>query len=76
MLAEPRCRLIRLAEVKAQIGYKRRPGIYGGRPKAATNFESIQTVHRFGDNHDRPLHLSTNTQIKSRLQSRLFYTLP
>ena len=25
-------RLTRLARIKAQIGYKRRPGIYGGRP--------------------------------------------
>jgi transposase InsO family protein len=28
-------RLTRLAGIKAQIGYKRRPGIYGGRPAVA-----------------------------------------
>lgn len=28
-------RLTRLAGIKAQIGYKRRPGIYGGRPSVA-----------------------------------------
>src|SRR6218665_2693577 len=28
-------RLTRLAGIKAQIGYKRRPGIYGGRPAGA-----------------------------------------
>jgi len=27
----------RLAGIKAQIGYKRRPGIYGGRPAVAIN---------------------------------------
>ena len=28
-------RLARLAGIKAQIGYKRRPGIHGGRPSVA-----------------------------------------
>ena len=30
-------RLTRLARIKAQIGYKRRPGIYGGRPSAVVD---------------------------------------
>ena len=30
-------RLTRLAGIKAQIGYKRRPGIYGGRPSVAVD---------------------------------------
>ena len=32
MLPPPGSRLTRIAGIKAQIGYKRRPGIYGGRP--------------------------------------------
>lgn len=30
-------RLIRLAGIKAQIGYKRRPGRYGGKPSLAVD---------------------------------------
>ncbi len=30
-------RLTRIAGIKAQIGYKRRPGIYGGRPSVAVD---------------------------------------
>jgi hypothetical protein len=33
-------RLTRLAGIKAQIGYKRRPGIYGGRPSVAIDTRS------------------------------------
>ena len=36
MLSEPRCTcLAKLAGIKAQIGYKRRPGCYGGKPSLA-----------------------------------------
>tara|TARA_R110000868_G_scaffold330272_1_gene591206 strand:- start:284 stop:472 length:189 start_codon:yes stop_codon:yes gene_type:complete len=39
-------RLVNLAEIKAQVGYKRRPGRYGGKPamitenKVAQNFDA------------------------------------
>jgi len=32
VLPEPRCTPSKLADIKAQIGYKRRPGSYGGKP--------------------------------------------
>lgn len=37
MLPEPGSRLTRLAGIKAQIGYKRRLGIYGGRPSVVVD---------------------------------------
>ena len=41
-------RLTRLAGIKAQIGYKRRPGIYGGRPAVAIDLYS-RRVYRSRD---------------------------
>ena len=32
MLSEPRCKISKLAGIKAKIGYKRRSGHYGGKP--------------------------------------------
>jgi putative transposase len=37
MLPELRCTVGRLAGIKAHIGYKRRPGAYGGRPSMVVN---------------------------------------
>ena len=37
LLSEPGCRLAQLAGIKAQIGYKRRPGSYGGKPSVVVD---------------------------------------